>query len=86
MVSNIVMCKFPALFDVAQQGHASHHPVLGSDVTLEVDGSDIVELSPARLPVYRTLVQLAVLPWRGYKSVRIENNLDQKSLTDLLWC
>jgi len=50
------------LFDVAEERHAAHDPVPGPDVGLEVDGADVVELSPTRLPVDRTLVQLAVLP------------------------
>ena len=41
--------------------------MLRADLALKVDGADVVDLGPARLPVDRTLVQLAVLAWGGTK-------------------
>ena len=58
------------LFDIAEQCYASHDPVPGPDIGLEVDGSDVVELGTARLTVDRTLVQLTVLSY-GTKCDRL---------------
>ena len=49
------------LFDVAEEGDAAHCPVPGADVALEVDGPDVVDVGPRRLPVDGALVQLRVL-------------------------
>ena len=56
-----------ALLDVAEKRHAAHDPVPWPNIRLKVDGADVVDLGPARLPVDRTLVQLAVLAWGGTK-------------------
>ena len=56
-----------ALLDVAEKCHAAHDPVPWPNIRLKVDGADVVDLGPSRLPVDRTLVQLAVLAWGGTK-------------------
>ena len=53
------------LLDIAKQCYPPHDPVPGPDVGLEVDGADVVELRPARLPVDRALIQLTVLTCTG---------------------
>ena len=44
-----MIASFP-LLDVTEQCHPPHGPVLGAEVTLEVDGADEVQLSPAGFP------------------------------------
>ncbi len=48
-------------------------PSPGPDVTLEVDGADVVEVRPLRLPVDGALVQLGVLPGGGVDGVDVDD-------------
>ena len=61
------------LFDVAEEGDASHGPVPRADVALEVDGPDVVDVGPGRFPVDGALVQLRVLSGRRVDGVDVDH-------------
>ena len=61
------------LFDVTEQGYPSHGPMLGPNVTLKVDGADVVEVCPRWLPVNWALVQLRVLASRRVDGINVNH-------------